>query len=344
MFNWAISQCRKVQRSIYPAELLVLFFAVLAFVLYAGLGLSLRDPVRLYFAKVSLGFASYVIGLLLALCLSRLRDIKRALAKRVKKSQRATFEDFKSRYFPAGRLAHDLRLIHAISVMFVVYINLKHLIPYINSTLYDGPLMALELALFGGKSPSELVFESIGNSWAAVLSEAYTAFFPYIAMLTVWMVLQNTRAYAQQFTFAFCLMWFLAVFVEYAIPTWGPCFYVPDLFSHLPFTRVTELQQELWEQKLYLDMHPRSEKGVWLISGLPSLHVAAVMLGSIYLGITSKVMANFSWLFFGITCVTTLYFGWHYLADIPAAVALVLLVQFLSLNLFKRLEHRQDWR
>ncbi|MCB0324150.1 MAG: phosphatase PAP2 family protein [Bdellovibrionales bacterium] len=309
---------------------MVIAFAGIAAVLYGSLQLHFRDPVRLYLSKVLLGFVSYVIGHLIAVLLRRLRDIRQALSERKQKSWQETFRDYLRAYLSPGKLVHDLRLIHAISAMFVVYINLKHLIPYINDRLYDEPLMRFERLLLNGRSPGELLIELIGPSWAPLLSEGYTAFYPYVAFITVVMVLAASQSYAQRFCFAFCLLWFLAIIVEYALPTLGPCFYYPELFSHLPPTRVAELQQELWAQKLYLDAHPQSDKGVWLISGLPSLHIAAVVLGSIYLRKVSKVAECCSWLFLAVTCVTTVYFGWHYVADLPTAAFLAWLVHYLS--------------
>lgn len=328
----------KVTRTLFPAETLVLVFFVIAYFLYSGLELSFRDPLRLYLSKVLLGLVSYLFGHLLAFLFFRLREIRQAISLKVKKGLQESFRDYKGSYFSPGKLSHDLRLLHAISAMFVVYINLKHLIPYINSTLYDAPIMEFERLLFFGTSPGELLLAAIGPRWAVLLSDGYTAFYPYIAFLTVFMLLQSDRRIAQHFSFAFCLLWFLAIFVEYAVPTLGPCFYYPELFSQLPETRVTELQDELWQQKLYLDKYPRSDKGVWLISGLPSLHIGAIFLGTLYLQSLSKFVGALSWGLLAITCITTLYFGWHYLADIPSALLLVLLVRSLSTRFFTQRE------
>ncbi len=329
-------EIRRALKALYPVENLVLLFFGMAWLLYTLLGLSFRDPFRLYISKVLLGLVSYLLGHLLAILLVRLRDIREALAKKQSKHWRASVDEYKKSYFSAGKLSHDLRLLHAVSAMFVVYINLKHLIPYVNSRLYDETLMNLERWLFSGKSPGMLVVESIGLRWAPLLSDAYTAFYPYVAFLTVFLLLRGSLSYAQKFSFAFCLLWFLAIFVEYAFPTLGPCFFYPELFSHLPHTRVTELQQELWQQKLYLDLHPQSDKGVWLISGLPSLHIAAVFLGTLYLRKLNRFAAYCSWLLLLITCVTTMYFGWHYLADLPSAFLLVVFVQYLSTLVFEK--------
>ena len=100
-----------------------------------------------------------------------------------------------------------------------------------------------------------------------------------------------------------------------AVPTWGPCFYRPELFSGLPLTEVRKLMDDLWRDKLFVERQPFSEQGIFLISGFPSLHIAVVVFGSLSLGKVSFTLAARSWGFTAITAVATLYFGWHYVLD-----------------------------
>ena len=70
-----------------------------------------------------------------------------------------------------------------------------------------------------------------------------------------------------------------------------------------------------------LDSDPSSQSAMFLISGLPSLHVAVVIFGSIYYWKLLKIVGIISWAFTVLTIITTVYFGWHYVLDAVLAVS-----------------------
>ena len=325
----------RICKLFYPVELVCLVFLLITVSLYCILGLSIRDPASLYIGKLSFGVLTYLLGLLLAFFLLRLADIQRTMSDGAIRDRTYSLTRFRRNYLSVSAIASDLRLIHAIALLFVIYINLKHLIPLVNNRVYDPLLYRLEVWLFAGNQPTEFLIELFGRDAAGVMSFGYTLFYPYLAFLTVFVVLQHKNLLTQRFAVAFVLTWFLAVFIEYAFPTWGPCFSTPELISLLPATEVSELQQELWTQKLHLDTNPKSPVGVFLISGVPSLHLATVVLGSIYLQQLNKLAAILSWVFVLITVITTIYFGWHFVADLLAAVFLVFCAQQITDELFQ---------
>ena len=319
--------------NLYPAERILALSVPITLALYWYFGIPLRVPWFLYTRKVAFGLATYALGLVLACFLIRLQHITAARGRRIGANQvvlsprRDTFVEFYRRFLSINSLQFHLRLVHAVSAMFVVYINLKHLIPYVNSRVYDNVLAGWENALLGGTSPSTLLIDWLSPAATPLLSAGYTVFYPYCAFLTVCMILQPERALAQRFCFAFVLLWFSATLIEYAIPTWGPCFSSPHLFSALPESEVSTIQHELWRQKLFVDSNPVHQFGVFLISGLPSLHFAVALQGSLFLQRVHRVLGILSWIFVAVTSVTTIYFGWHFLADLAGAVLLTAVVQ-----------------
>ena len=317
-------------KRLYPVEAITGFAVVATIVLYQLLELPLRAPWHLYTRKVGSGGLMYAIGLLVALLLCRLQDIRKTHIDGVPRTREFTLTRCRETYFQVPNLIRDLRLVHAIGVMFAVFVNLKNLIPHMNSLVYDPALAEFEKQLFGGRFPAEYLLSVLGTGSAPYLSEGYTLFYPYMALITVIFILHRDLRLGQHFCFAFVLLWFLGILAEYSFPTWGPCFSYPELFTSLPYTEVTQMQEMLWRNKLFLEKFPKSEFGMYLISGVPSLHIAVTVQGSLYLNRINRTLAVLSWIFVGITSVTTIYFGWHFIIDDLAAVLLVLLANWIA--------------
>lgn len=292
--------------------------------LYHLLELSLRDPLLLYGERVMSGLFLYNLGLIVAFFLLRLRDIKKARKESVIISRVETLQTFHLRYFNWLIVQRDLRILHSISVMFVVFVNLKHLIPLINDKLYDSQLWELEKNIFN-ISPIEILHGLIPFEWAPFISNVYTVWYTYLAIVIMTMLLQRNFIKAEQFFIAFILMWFGGIALVYIWPTLGPCFYLPDVVAAMPITEITDIQRKLWIQRQFVLSEPMNDKGVYLISGLPSLHFAATLLGSLFLFKINKLLGSLSWIFCSLTFISTIYFGWHYLSDNIAAILLVML-------------------
>lgn len=275
----------------------------------------------LYSTRLLHSLAFYVVGLFLVTFGWRLRDLQTQMASKRIIPLSQTWSKLKETYYRGDALACDLRLINCVALMFSVFINLKHLIPLINPHLLDRKFAGWEMSLFDGQTVGEHLQLWLGADAAYYLSPFYTFFYTYVALILYYIIF--TKRYAQEFLALFCLLWFLGVLTVYAVPTWGPIFFVPELYSALPHTVVTDLQQRLIDHQQYLALHPYSEKGVYLISGFPSLHLAVPILGSIYLWRLNRLIGGLSWSFVIITILTTLYFGWHWLADDLGSVLLV---------------------
>lgn len=301
--------------NVFPAEKVVGAFLLLALVLYRGFGIPLRNPYVFYWEKLSSGLAWYGAGLCIALLIRRLIAISGARKSGSKKPWSDTWNKFSRNYLSLRSLICDLRLVHAISLCFVVFLQLKHLTPFVNSRVHDRLLSDMELELFGGRLLGEILQGLLGVESARVLSGGYLMFFPYMGVLILTLILQRNARLAHEFCAAFALLWLGGVLLIYALPSWGPCFSSPHIFASLPETEVSLLQQKLWLQKEFVELHPESRGGIFLISGFPSLHLAVVILGSLYLARVSPLLGLVSWIFAVVTVITTLYFGWHFVLD-----------------------------
>ncbi len=320
---------------LFPAEKVTLFFLVLCLGLYLWFGIALREPWKLYSTRFLHSMIFYLIGLVLLLFGYRLRDLQRQMSNKQIISQRLTWRRYHENFLSWKNFTHDLRLLHCVALMFVVFINLKHLIPVINPKIMDRQFGAWEMTMLSGQTFGELLHYYLGTDAAYVLSPLYTFFYTYVALILYFMIFSKRSA--QEFFTVFCLLWFVGVSTVYLCPTWGPVFFLPELYATLPHTDVTELQRRLLEHQQFLAVHPLSDKGVYLISGFPSLHLAVPTLGSLYLWRISRLVAIFSWCFVAATTVTTLYFGWHWIVDDLGSVLLVILVINLKRLLFPAL-------
>lgn len=311
---------------LYPLEQLVLFFLLLTVLAYSLLGLELRNPRFLYLQRIQSGALLYLCGLGLCIFLTRLLAISEGRRVGKLEGHGASWQRFRKYFLNRSLLLRDLRLLNAIALMFTVFVNMKHLTPYLNAHLYDTAFAEIDRLIFAGKIGVQWTQELFGPDAVWWMSDAYTCFYSYTGTLIVFFILlRGYSSLGQEFLAAFSLIWFLGILMVYLLPSWGPCFFYPDTVLGLPQSAVSKMQGELWYFKLRLDEEPFTRLSLFLISGLPSKHVAVVLLGCIYLARVRVWLAVVSWIFLGLTVLSTIYFGWHYLIDDLAAIALVYL-------------------
>ena len=309
---------------ILPVEWFVAIAGGCCLWLYRSLGVALREPLPLYLSKVNGALVWYVVGLLLAFLYTRLGHIaesKRSSAAPL--SRRDSWQEFSLSYLNVGALVRDLRVVHAVALTFFFFIQLKHLTPLLRARLYDDELAVFDRLLCGGELCSVPAMNFFGPAAAPWLSAGYTLFYPYLGLVLVLFVMQRDFRLTSEFVAAFAAVWFLGVGTIYLLPSYGPIFSAPELFASLPVTEVTHLQADLWKHRQFLQNAPLSPRGIFLISGIPSLHVALVLLGSVYLHELHRGLAIVSWALLAVTLAATIYFGWHYVLDDLAAVPLV---------------------
>jgi membrane-associated phospholipid phosphatase len=324
---------------LYPSEVLVVFASALTALLYLALGVPFRDPLGFYFQQLKIIPIAYPFGLFVALiCLLGIDGYRKKQAGEIS-SEREVWISFRKQYIGVGSVLRDLRLLNVVMITFVLFGHLKNLIPVVNSTLWDQQLLDMERALFGGKVAFEIFDSFIPRSWAGAISAGYEAYYVYFSLALFIFVLQRkNRLLAEEFCFAFCFIWILGVVVTYVLPTWGPCFFAPELYESLPDTTMRFMQADLWQMKALLETDRSTPGAVYAISGLPSMHFAVVLLGSVYLQRLNRLLSILSWLFVAVTFVSTLYFGWHYLLDDVASVALVWVVVYVVRRFYSSIE------
>jgi PAP2 superfamily len=214
-------------------------------------------------------------------------------------------------------------------VTYVGYRNLKNYLPFIREGTMDPMLKAVDEAVFFGGDPAILLHAVLGEGISAhVLSLVYLVFLPFVPIsVTAWLVWSRNISFGYWFVTAQCLAWALGTASYYAIPSLGPAFYYVWLYSGLDHTGVTQLQDSLFYGRSEVRFDPLNTDGVQSVAGFASLHVAITLVAALVAHYTVRhAWIRWSmWVFFALTVISTIYFGWHYLAD-DVAGALIAVV------------------
>jgi membrane-associated phospholipid phosphatase len=220
-------------------------------------------------------------------------------------------------------------------VTYVSYRNLKNYLPFMGSfnNTRDPVLHSLDKAIFFGTEPAVLLHAVLGESLAAhILAAVYLIFLPFSPLaLVAWLVWSRNISFGYWYATAFCLNWALGTASYYALPSLGPNFYYPWLYADLDRTGVTGLQESLYNGRQDVWWDPLSGS-IQSVAGFASLHVAVVLTAALVAQYTVRmVWVRWGmWVYFALTVVSTLYFGWHYIADDIGGVAIAVLAVWLG--------------
>src|SRR5215218_3353868 len=294
--------------------------AAVAVVCALFLGLPLRDPD---------GFLgpTYVRLPVIAALMLAVDVVPRALAR--VRSVRAAPSEIRRvarERWPWRRLRPALIGLAAFYGTYVSYRNLKHYLPLLRPDLVDDELRALDEAITGGVPPAELLHHLLGTGVAAhVLSWVYLAFLLFVpASLGLALAWKGLSREATWYVTALCLNWSLGTASYYLLPSMGPVYAEPGVFSGLPETGTWDLQMSLLESRSLVITDPEATDRVQSIAAFASLHVSIVLTAALIaqLVFSSIALRAALWVFFGMTSIATIYFGWHYVADDVAGVAI----------------------
>ncbi|MBO9522561.1 MAG: phosphatase PAP2 family protein [Nocardioidaceae bacterium] len=224
-------------------------------------------------------------------------------------------------------------------ITYVSYRNLKNFLPFVMSDgsghakKYDYQLYKMDQWLFFGHDPATLLHDLLGTGISAhFLSFVYVLFLPMVPIsVVVWAVWSRNVSFGYWFITAQCICWALGTASYYAIPTLGPNFYAVWLYQDLPDTGVAKLQDALFNGRQSILWDPFAD-GVQSVAGFASLHVAITVTLALVGQYTlrTKAFRVGLWVYCGLTIVSTSYFGWHYIADDIAGLAIALIAVYLG--------------
>ncbi|KRB80323.1 hypothetical protein ASE01_02220 [Nocardioides sp. Root190] len=243
---------------------------------------------------------------------------------------------------------------------YVSYRNLKSFLPFVRSDpnaapgevkalSYDRELHLMDKVMFFGHDPSDVLHGVFGKTVTAeVLSPIYLMFLPLVPLgVTAWLVWSRNMSFGYWFVTAQCLAWSLGTLSYYLLPTLGPGIWNPSEYygvGGLAHTGTTDLMDGIVRARGNV-LYGGATESVNSIAGFASLHTAITLLFALMVQYTlrSLLLKWIFWVNFGLTILATLYFGWHYVADDLAGVAIAVVSFYVggiaSGQKFDRLGH-----
>ena len=223
--------------------------------------------------------------------------------------------------------------ITAFYVTYVSYRNLKNGLLIFHQDTKDSMLHDLDTWLMFGHEPAVVLHNALGESLSAhVLAFVYMLFLPMAPMsIVAWLVWSRNVTYGYWYVTANCLCWTLGTASYYAIPSLGPAFEYPWLYRDLDQTGVTALIDSLWNGRYSQYWNPFAD-GVQTVAGFASLHCAIMLCMALVAHYTVRHASIrwFLWVFYVLTFISTIYFGWHYLADSIAGSLIAIVSVYLG--------------
>jgi hypothetical protein len=298
----------------------VVAVAILVWAIVAtdSVGLVVRDPDHVA--------AQYLVLVGTGVALLVMLDIALRAARRTGTfpPSRAAMTQVRRERWTPWRTAAAGSALFAFYVSYMAYRNLKAIVPLARpGELFDGQLANFDRAIFAGNDPAALLHTLLGTGLTThVFSTFYVAFIVFLP-LTIGLALVFSRDLEAGlfYTTAQSVNWVLGAASYFLLPSLGPVYADPALFSALPASEVTHLQGVLMDQRVAFLAHPASATPQ-AIAAFASLHISmsfSAALAAHLLGLGPRLKAAL-WTWFGVTMLGTIYLGWHYVADNVAGV------------------------
>jgi hypothetical protein len=228
--------------------------------------------------------------------------------------------------WPARHWWFALSGVAAWYLCYAAFRNVKSMAPFVHRETYDDELAAVDSWLFAGHDPAALLHQLLGTGVSAhllaVVYVAWIALVPAtIAIALVWT--RNSSAAAWVVT-AIAVDWFLGAVIYVLLPTLGPIYSEPGQFADLPHTFVTDLQSTMGADRAAVLADPWAADTLQTIAAFASLHVAimvTICLVAELIAMPRWVRVS-AWVFLALTCLSTVYLGWHFVVDVVGGVAM----------------------
>ncbi|MBC3761900.1 phosphatase PAP2 family protein [Quadrisphaera oryzae] len=228
--------------------------------------------------------------------------------------------------WPWRRLVPVLVAVASFYTTYVGYRNLKNYLPFIHEGSQDLALVASDRLLAFGNNPAEVLHAVLGTGFSAhVLSFVYMGYLIFVPVsVAVALIFWKHLSHGLWYVTALCLNWALGAASYYLIPASGPFYALPWDFTDLTRTDVTGLQAALVRNRSIVRADPDVSGTVSGIAAFASLHVSVVFTAALIVQLIRMpaLARRLMWTYFVLTVLATIYFGWHYIVDDLAGVAI----------------------
>ncbi|MDZ5622636.1 phosphatase PAP2 family protein [Nocardioides bizhenqiangii] len=228
---------------------------------------------------------------------------------------------------------------------YVCYRNLKSNLPFVRpdpnrdpgevkALSYDRELHVMDKVLFFGHDPSDVLHTILGTTFTAhILSQVYLTYLPLVILLVVvWLVWSRNVSFGYWFVTSQVVAWTLGTLSYYLLPTLGPGIEYPSEYEALSHTPTTDLMKSITDGRFRVLYDTTLEGALNSVAGFASLHVTITVLWALMVQYTvrSRILQWVFWVNAGLTVIATIYFGWHYVADDIAGIAIAIVSFYLG--------------
>jgi len=298
--------------------IVVVAFGVVTLLWSAHVGVGLRDPSGRLFRHKLLNAILAFLGLAVVDVLVRTLRTDRSVA--------GLRRQFRGRWDPR-RLGLLLAGLVGYHVVYVCYRNMKSWDAF--NTPRDQDLLAFDRHIFGGHSPASLIHDLLGQSatMASFLGHVYESFPALVSLAVVAAPAFITATRRGLVTPAAAMWaWILGTISYYAVPSLGPCYSAAADFAGLPHTSITDTQASYLSERAAFLAHPSDPSTFVSISAFASLHVGLTCLITLLAAYYRKrILTLVLAVYLVLVAISTIYFGWHFFADVLAGVVLAAL-------------------
>jgi membrane-associated phospholipid phosphatase len=209
-------------------------------------------------------------------------------------------------------------------VAYVAFRNLKGYLPFVNDRLWDTELDRLDRLLWLGHAPADVLHQVLGTGWAAwLLSGVYVLWIGLVpAALAIALVWTRRSLTGALYVTAVSFNWMLGVAVYYLVPSLGPVYSRPREFADLPHTFNTAVQDLLLTDRVAVLAGAWDTRAVQTVAAFASLHVAITVTTCLVAELLRlpRWVRLAGWTFAALTCLSTVYLGWHFFVDVLGGV------------------------
>ncbi|GEO90599.1 hypothetical protein AFL01nite_29260 [Aeromicrobium flavum] len=285
---------------------------ITAIVLSTHLGIALKDPDGFlgpaYVRLPLIGLAFFALGVLPS-------AIRRAGWRHTGRGIRDIVRD----EWTWGRVGHIATGLITFYICYVSYRNIKGFLPVLREGVnFDTMLSRWDYWLMFGHHPADLLHDLLGTSISAqVLATVYVSYLMLIPItLGAFLVLNRDYTLGAWYATSLSLNWVLGAASYYIFPSLGPTYSNATLFDELPTTGVTQLQESLFVNAAQNYEDPTAAP-IWGIAAFASLHVSVTFTAVLFFQRTDqpRFVQVAAWVYFVLTVIATIYFGWHFIAD-----------------------------
>lgn len=316
-----------VWRWLLPVWGVVAAFVALTLVRSHQVGIPLRDPHgAILRSRVALSLGIFLVLVLLDVAVRAHRRGRRPWQVR----------DLLRHRWTSRRLLLALSGLLAYHLVYFCYHNLKSW--DVLNRPRDQLLLDWDRWLFLGHSPAVLLHELLGTHLAAyVLMVVYESFSTLVSVAVVAAVVFPERVRdGYVLIVAGIWIWILGTLSYYAIPSLGPFHGAPGEFTDLPHTMIQDTQSRYMAQRAHFLANPQAPDAFAQVSAFASLHVGVLTV----LWLSARHY-RLRWTFrvltldVVVTCVATVYLGWHFFVDDLAGLFIGALAVLLGIRMIR---------